>query len=120
MEALFNFITNIGLCILGLLAYALHLARAYLNSSFNIKIFLDSQKHFLIWSFLVQLLYAGLMAAYPVLEKWLSYKLIAILNTMVGFELEIPEELVNTIIYLTLTWQLSRYTNKAVKKSSKQ
>ncbi|AGO48436.1 hypothetical protein Phi10:1_gp096 [Cellulophaga phage phi10:1] len=113
MELLQNFGVNIALCVVGLLGYTLFVVRKHLKT-FKWRIFWNDNKPFWIWAILVQTLYAGLMAAYPSLELWLSSKLVAILTTTLGFDLAVPEDLVNTIIYLTLTWQLSRYTNKAV------
>ena len=113
MEVIQNFGVNILLCLVGLLGYTLFVVRKHLKT-FDRDIFWNDNKPFWIWAILVQILYAGLMAAYPVLEQWLASKLVAILTTTVGFDLNVPEELINTIIYLTLTWQLSRYTNKAV------
>lgn len=109
---------NLFFCFWGLMGYTLFSVRNHLKD-FNKDKFWNENKMFWLWAILSQLLYASLMAYVPELEYWISNKMAAILDTASGMALDIPKTLVNTVIYLTLTWQLSRVANKAVKPQNK-
>lgn len=118
METILQLGVNLILCLLGMVGYGLWSTRNHMHD-FSWYIFWGHNKTFWIWSGIAQSLYAGLMAFYPILEEWLSRKLIAVLEAATIPNLGIPEELIKTIVYLTLAWQLSRFTNVSIKKSEK-
>lgn len=114
METWILLAQNLGLCFAGLLAYCLLAVRNHLGD-FSWKIFKDENKNFLIWASLCQLLYAILMSTFPAIEELLSRRLIASLEGLLNMDLKIPQELTSIVVYLTLTWQLSRIANNSVK-----
>ena len=118
MEIAINLGINLTLCFVGLLAYGLWSTRNHMHD-FDWGIFWGHNRIFWVWSGIAQLLYASLMAFYPILEEWIAKKMIAILEAATVPDLGVPESLVQTVVYLTLAWQLSRFTNVSVKKQNK-
>src|SRR5680860_951247 len=114
MEMVIQFGENIFLCAVGLIAYSLFAVRNHI-SDFDRDIFWNANKNFWIWAILCQVVYALMMALYPILESWLAMKLIAVTEAVMGQEILPPEGMANTIVYLLLTWQLSRVANNSVK-----
>ena len=109
---------NVGLCIAGLLGYGLYSVRNHMRD-FDWNIFWNHNRTFWVWAILCQLLFAFVMALVPELEDWFAGKLIQIMDAAAGQTLGIPENLVETVVYLTATWHLSRIANMSVKDDKK-
>lgn len=106
---------NLFLCVAGLLGYSAWACRKHIkNRTFDWNIFLYENKFFWAWAGFVQLLYAIIMAVYPVLEEIIAQRIISIVIAAFGVQVDIPKDLVTVVVYLTLTWQLSRLINKSV------
>lgn len=112
METLLIFLENFLLSLAGLLFYVLWVAREHLYN-FNWNIFYNKNKVFWLWAFLVQLLYTIIMSFYTELEQTVAIRLIASLNSLMDTEWNVNEEITVTIVYLTGTWQLSRFAKRA-------
>lgn len=115
-DTVWIFAENILLSLVGLAGYALWVARDFLFE-FNWKKFWNGNKVFWLWAFLVQTLYSLVMAFYPELEKVVSIRLIASINALMSTNWDINEELTVTMVYLTGTWQLSRFAKKTATKN---
>lgn len=111
----FIFGANILLSFAGLAGYALFTAGEHLNN-FDAKKFWNGNKVFWIWAFLCQILYVSVMSFFPELEQTVAERLIASLNALMATEWEINQELTTTIVYLTGTWQLSRFAKRTANK----
>lgn len=120
METFTHLIVNLFLCTIGLIGYSLFSVRKYLHPNvFKWSVFLNHNKIFWIWAGTCQLLYALLMAFYPLLEQILAERILASMDALFNIKLGIPKELATTVVYLSLTWQLSRIANKSVKNKDK-
>lgn len=111
-----SFGENFALSIAGLAGYALFVARKFLFD-FNWNLFWNANKVFWLWAFLVQLLYSGVMAFYPELEQTIAERIIASTNAFFDTSWDINKELTVTLVYLTGTWQLSRFAKKQATKT---
>ncbi len=118
LEILSSFGVNIFLCLIGLMGYTLWVVRKHIYD-FKASRFWGENKPFWIWAGLVQFLYVLLTTSYPSIEIWLSGKIISVFEAVLAMPLDVPEDLVNTIVYLTLSYQLSRYVNKGVNGDNK-
>jgi len=111
---------NMFLCIVGLAGYSLWSVRKYLHPDvFDVNIFIRQNKWFWIWAGCCQILYASLMAYSPELESLLAERIVASIKALLNQEFEISEKLTKTVVYLSLTWQLSRVVNKSVSRKDK-
>lgn len=116
--AVFNLpplVLNLGLTIMGLIGYSLYKVKDHVNKNFKFRIFWSDNIVFWVWAIIAQSLFVVIMTLFPELEIWASEKLIKIIEAIAGQELNLPDGLAPTVIYLTLTWQLSRLANKGAK-----
>jgi len=110
-----QFFINLGLSIVGLFSYSLLSVRKHIkNRTFKLSIFWNHNIIFWIWAILLQSVYVSLMSLYPGLETWAGEKLIAVVQAVVGIELNIPKELTNTVVYLSLALLLAKLVNGSI------
>lgn len=120
METLQHFGANLLLSIIGLLAYSLATVRKHIAArTFDFRIFWNHNIVFWIWAIICQVLYVSLMAFYPQLENWASRKLIAVVEAVLSINLDVPEDVVNTVVYLSLALLLAKLVNGSIPKKDK-
>lgn len=112
-----NLVSNIALSIVGLVGFALWSAREHLHD-FNWSRFWNENKVFWFWAFLCQVLYSSVMAFYPILEQTVAERLIDVINAAMAVNWGIDKTLTVTVVYLSGTWQLSRFAKRASKKKN--
>ena len=120
MEVVKQIIINLGLGVLGLWGYGLFSVRKHIaNQTFKWSIFYAENWMFWLWALQVQLFYSIVMSIFPNVEPIFAKKIIGWINSLAGFDLEIPESAMMGFIYVLGAWALSYLVNKGLKKPNK-
>ncbi|WP_175288749.1 hypothetical protein [Flagellimonas eckloniae] len=106
---------NLGLSFLGLVILGLAVYGTDLSKNRPGK-FWVRHKHFAIWAILFQAVYSLVLALIPGLEPWIAKRVVATVEALLQMELNIPQEHVVTLVYLSGAWLLSLWAKRKGKK----